>query len=446
MIRWRFPAPGTLPDHDPLSQHSRSGGHRSPGARAGRRLHDPDRRDRRRQVDPGGRPGTVAGGARIVGPGADRCGAGGGGGDGGGRRRRRARAAPRGVGTGTEPGLRRRPGSSRPRPSGSSARGCWTSMASTSIRRCSIRRPISICSIATPTSGRCAARCGTPSRAGRTPGSGSSRRAPAPPPRSSGPRSWRCGFATSTRSTPWRARTRRWPPSGGCSPTPSASTAWRPRATRSCTTGTAPRWTSSTGCGGGWRSSRASTASSRRTSRRGTRCGPTSRSWRTRCGPAPAGRRRRPGQLPAVEERLAKLERLKRRYGPTLADVIAHRDGLRREREEREGETDVESLEAAASAAGERYAGLARTLSGRRRAAAGELARAVEGGLGELAMERTRFEVVFLEAAEGEAAWTDRGVDRVAFYFSANPGEDVRPLARIASAASSPASCWRCAR
>ncbi len=140
-----------------------------------------------------------------------------------------------------------------------------------------------------------------------------------------------------------------------------------------------------------------------------------------------------PGQLPAIEERLAKLERLKRRYGPTLADVVAHRDGLRREREKLAGESDIESLDAAASAAGERYAGLARTLSGRRRAAAGELARAVEGGLGELAMEGTRFEVVFLEEAAGEAAWTDRGVDRAELYFSANPGEDVRPLARIAS-------------
>ena len=150
---------------------------------------------------------------------------------------------------------------------------------------------------------------------------------------------------------------------------------------------------------------------------------------RSRAGGADAS----PEQLPAIEERLAKLERLKRRYGPTLADVVAHRDGLRREREQMEGETDLESLEAAASAAGERYAGLARTLSGRRRAAAADLARAVEGGLGELAMERTRFEVVFLEAAEGESAWTERGVDRVEFYFSANPGEDVRPLARIAS-------------
>ena len=149
---------------------------------------------------------------------------------------------------------------------------------------------------------------------------------------------------------------------------------------------------------------------------------------RSRAGGSDASSER----LPAIEERLAKLERLKRRYGPTLADVIAHRGGLRREREQMAGETDLGSLEAAASEAGERYAGLARTLSGRRRAAAGTLARAIEGGLGELAMERTRFEVMFLEAA-GEAAWTDRGVDRVEFYFSANPGEDVRPLARIAS-------------
>ena len=150
---------------------------------------------------------------------------------------------------------------------------------------------------------------------------------------------------------------------------------------------------------------------------------------RSRAGGADAS----PERLPAIEERLAKLERLKRRYGPTLADVIAHRDGLRREREQMAGETDLGSLEAAASEAGERYAGLASTLSGRRRAAAGELASAIEGGLGELAMERTRFEVVFLDTAAGEAAWTDRGVDRAEFYFSANPGEEVLPIARIAS-------------
>ena len=140
-----------------------------------------------------------------------------------------------------------------------------------------------------------------------------------------------------------------------------------------------------------------------------------------------------PERLSAVEERLAKLERLKRRYGPALADVIAHRDGLRLEREQAAGETDLGALEAAATEAGEAYAALARTLSERRRAAADKLARAVEGGLTDLAMARTRFEVVFDEPAGGEAGWTDRGVDRAEFYFSANPGEQVRPLARIAS-------------
>lgn len=140
-----------------------------------------------------------------------------------------------------------------------------------------------------------------------------------------------------------------------------------------------------------------------------------------------------PGQLPAVEERLAKLERLKRRHGPTLADVIARREALRQERGRREGETGLDALEAAASDADETYARLARALSERRRAAAESLAGDVEGGLADLAMERARFQVVFHEPAAGETDRTDRGVDRAEFYFSANPGEDVRPLGRIAS-------------
>ena len=146
-----------------------------------------------------------------------------------------------------------------------------------------------------------------------------------------------------------------------------------------------------------------------------------------------AGEDASPQQLPAVEERLAKLERLKRSYGPTLADVLAHRDGLRLERERMEGEADLAAVAADASEAGQAYLGLARGLSERRRAAAADLARSIERGLADLAMERTRFDVVFDEPAAGEAAWTDRGLDRVELYFSANPGEDVRPLAHIAS-------------
>ena len=140
-----------------------------------------------------------------------------------------------------------------------------------------------------------------------------------------------------------------------------------------------------------------------------------------------------PEELPAVEDRLAKLERLKRRYGPTLADVLAHRDRLRLEREQMEGDIDLESLELEVSEAGGAYLGRARGLSERRRAAAAELARSIERGLADLAMERTRFGVVFDEPPAGEAAWTERGFDQAEFYFSANPGEDVQPLARIAS-------------
>ena len=140
-----------------------------------------------------------------------------------------------------------------------------------------------------------------------------------------------------------------------------------------------------------------------------------------------------PEELPAVEERLARLERLKRRHGPTLVDVIAHRARLRVEREQIDGDGDLESLEAAVSEAGDAYAAAAGTLSEQRRAAAGTLGRSLQIGLADLAMEGARFDVVFQEPAGGEAAWTERGLDRAEFYFSANPGEAVRPLARIAS-------------
>ena len=97
------------------------------------------------------------------------------------------------------------------------------------------------------------------------------------------------------------------------------------------------------------------------------------------------------------------------------------------------GDVDLESLEAAVSEAGDAYAALARTLSERRRAASETLARSIERGLADLAMERTRFDVVFDEPPAGEAVRTERGIDQAEFYFSANPGEEVRPLARIAS-------------
>jgi DNA repair protein RecN (Recombination protein N) len=75
----------------------------------------------------------------------------------------------------------------------------------------------------------------------------------------------------------------------------------------------------------------------------------------------------------------------------------------------------------------------ARKLSRRRRAAAVEFARDMERLLDELAMARTRFEVRFNDGELPESGWNERGIDNAEFFVSPNPGEELRPLARIVS-------------
>ena len=141
-----------------------------------------------------------------------------------------------------------------------------------------------------------------------------------------------------------------------------------------------------------------------------------------------------PERLQHVEDRLALLERLKKKYGPSLSDVIARRVTLENELETVSTAAErVAGLERELGEATGAYVGAAETLSRARRAAAQTLASKLERLLAELAMERSRLEVRFNEAAMPEGEWTERGRDGVEFYFSANPGEDLRPLAKIAS-------------
>ena len=140
-----------------------------------------------------------------------------------------------------------------------------------------------------------------------------------------------------------------------------------------------------------------------------------------------------PERLQDVEDRLALLERLKRKYGPTLAEVLERQRALRAELAglERSEERTAE-LERALASAERAFLTEARAISAARREAAGRFSRALEGALGDLAMPRTRTEVRFgPEAPPGQ--WTDRGLDEAEFFLSPNPGEEVRPLARIAS-------------
>ena len=139
-----------------------------------------------------------------------------------------------------------------------------------------------------------------------------------------------------------------------------------------------------------------------------------------------------PERLQQVDDRLALLERLKRKYGPTLEHCIERRDATRREladlsrSDERIAELGADHARARAN-----YLDRARTLSEARRRSAGTLAKDVERLAGELAMEHTRFEARFDQLPEHERS--SRGIDRAEFYVSPNPGEELRPLTRIVS-------------
>jgi DNA repair protein RecN (Recombination protein N) len=146
-----------------------------------------------------------------------------------------------------------------------------------------------------------------------------------------------------------------------------------------------------------------------------------------------AGIEASPARLQTVEERLALLERLKRKHGPTLADVVARRDALRRELSDLAGGEDrIAELEREAAAARARFVDAAGVLSKERRRVAKTLSQRLEALLAELAMDRTRFDVRFTDAV-APTAWSARGIDAAEFFVSPNPGEDLRPLARIVS-------------
>jgi DNA repair protein RecN (Recombination protein N) len=140
-----------------------------------------------------------------------------------------------------------------------------------------------------------------------------------------------------------------------------------------------------------------------------------------------------PARLQQVEDRLALLERLKRKYGPLLSDVIARRDELKRQWDglQNAGERRA-TLEIELGTARQEFLSKARVLSQRRRTASKDFAEQVRALLEELAMGRTQFEVRF-DANPPETAWSENGIDVAECYLSANVGEEPRPLARIAS-------------
>jgi DNA repair protein RecN (Recombination protein N) len=136
-----------------------------------------------------------------------------------------------------------------------------------------------------------------------------------------------------------------------------------------------------------------------------------------------------PGALEAAEERLAVLDRLKRKHGGSIAEVLAHAERCRARRDELAGaEVALERGAAEIDEARARRAALAAELRKERAQAAPRLADAVRERLAELAMEGASFEIELQERDPGPT-----GADVVDFLIAPNPGVPAAPLREIAS-------------
>jgi len=149
-----------------------------------------------------------------------------------------------------------------------------------------------------------------------------------------------------------------------------------------------------------------------------------------------------PQRLDTIEERVDLLHSLKRKYGDSLADVLAYAEKARVEltRISHSGER-IEELEAAERQLLQEIAGVGSRLSEARRLAAADLSAEIEAHLDELSMKDARFavDIHWEQGADGAEvdgaryAFDAQGLDRVEFLISPNPGEEPKPLVKIAS-------------
>jgi len=130
-----------------------------------------------------------------------------------------------------------------------------------------------------------------------------------------------------------------------------------------------------------------------------------------------------------VEARLALIERLKRKYGSSLEDVLSFLEDVRSKMEaiETAGERKAKLEQDLAQASAE-YTKCAAALTKARKAGAEKLGKKVETELDSLALESAVFRIEVREAA-----WSEDGADRVEFLISANAGEEPRALDKVAS-------------
>lgn len=139
-----------------------------------------------------------------------------------------------------------------------------------------------------------------------------------------------------------------------------------------------------------------------------------------------------PEHLAEVEDRLAVIDRLKRKYGPTLDDVIRFGEEAARKLAEMGNKDEtLRELRSNLANAGQEYLAAARALSRKRYECARKLEKTVEAAVNDLAMKASfKIEVT---GSDDEPNWSASGFDRVMYMIATNPGESMRRLEDIAS-------------
>lgn len=149
-----------------------------------------------------------------------------------------------------------------------------------------------------------------------------------------------------------------------------------------------------------------------------------------------------PKRLEWVESRLAEMDRLKRKYGKTVREILAFQETSRRQLDALlTADESLDALQKQQLAAARSYREKAQQLSEIRKSTARLLGKKVERELAQLGMGQCRFRIEFYEPGKGSSGdeslpepWESvRGIDRVEFLLSPNPGEDLKPLEKIAS-------------
>jgi DNA repair protein RecN (Recombination protein N) len=142
-----------------------------------------------------------------------------------------------------------------------------------------------------------------------------------------------------------------------------------------------------------------------------------------------------PERLDKIEERLDLIRRLIKKYGGSLEEAIKRGEQAKRELQELEsGDEALKELSQQVADAHAKVVKLAQALSRKRMKAAGELEKRLERELKDLRMEHARVRIAVEQETEADGPkLTSTGIDRVEFLFSSNLGENLQPLARIAS-------------